>query len=162
MNLYRILLYIFWYILCRFEFEDAIGWIVILFSSHRSHGMNIIPYIIVDAQYGSDGKMFKSSHNPVSHLANLRIMDSTIVFNEYYEIRVITKLPNSEQSWNESLNSVAHQFHQYQQQEQSPLILANLTDHKKYYNILYFLSIDYQWYSNEQYYHRTIYRLVNS
>jgi len=57
----------------------------------------------VDAQYGSDGKMFKSSHNPVNHLANLRIMDSTIVFNEYYEIRVITKLPNSEQSWNESL-----------------------------------------------------------
>jgi hypothetical protein len=89
-------------------------------------------------------------------------MDSTIVFNEYYEIRVITKLPNSEQSWNESLNSVAHQFHQYQQKEQSPLILANLTGHNKYYNILYFLSIDYQWYSNEQYYHRTIYRLVNS
>ena len=58
----------------------------------------LTPYIIVDAQYGSDGNMFKSSQNPVSHLANLRIMDSTIVFNEYYDIRVITKLPNSEQS----------------------------------------------------------------
>ena len=31
----------------------------------------------------------------------------------------------------ESLNSDGHQFHQYQQNEQSPLILTELTEHNK-------------------------------
>jgi len=31
----------------------------------------------------------------------------------------------------ESLNSDGHQFHQYQQNEQSPVILTELTEHKK-------------------------------
>jgi hypothetical protein len=31
----------------------------------------------------------------------------------------------------ESLNNDGHQFHQYQQNEQSPLILTELTEHKK-------------------------------
>jgi len=30
-----------------------------------------------------------------------------------------------------SLNDDCHQFHQYQQNEQSPLILTELTEHKK-------------------------------
>jgi hypothetical protein len=30
-----------------------------------------------------------------------------------------------------TLNSDGHQFHQYQQNEQSPLILSELTEHKK-------------------------------
>ena len=30
--------------------------------------------------------------------------------------------------WNKSLNSDGHKFHQYQQNEQSPLILTKLTD----------------------------------
>ena len=30
-----------------------------------------------------------------------------------------------------SLNSDSHQFHQYQQTKQSPLILIELTEHKK-------------------------------
>jgi len=33
--------------------------------------------------------------------------------------------------WKESLNSDSHQFHQYQLNEQSPLILNELTEHKK-------------------------------
>ena len=33
--------------------------------------------------------------------------------------------------WKESLNSDGHQFHQYQQNKQSPLILTELTEHKK-------------------------------
>ena len=31
--------------------------------------------------------------------------------------------------------SDGHQFHQYQQNEQSPLILGELTEHKKYHDI---------------------------
>ena len=33
--------------------------------------------------------------------------------------------------WKESLNSDGHQFHQYQQNEQAPLVLTELTEHKK-------------------------------
>jgi hypothetical protein len=33
--------------------------------------------------------------------------------------------------WKESLNSDDHQFHQYQQSEQSPLILTEVAEHKK-------------------------------
>jgi hypothetical protein len=33
--------------------------------------------------------------------------------------------------WKESLNSDGHKFHQYQQNEQSPLILTELTEHKE-------------------------------
>jgi hypothetical protein len=33
--------------------------------------------------------------------------------------------------WKESLNRDVHQFHQYQQNEQSPLIWAELTEHNK-------------------------------
>ena len=33
--------------------------------------------------------------------------------------------------WKESLNSDDHQFHQYQQKEQSPLILTELIEHKR-------------------------------
>ena len=33
--------------------------------------------------------------------------------------------------WKESLNSYGHQFHQYQQNEQSALILTELTEHNK-------------------------------
>ena len=33
--------------------------------------------------------------------------------------------------WRESFNSDDHQFHQYQQNEQSPLILTELTEHKQ-------------------------------
>ena len=33
--------------------------------------------------------------------------------------------------WKESLNSDGHQFHQYQQNEESPLIPTELTEHKK-------------------------------
>ena len=32
--------------------------------------------------------------------------------------------------WNESLNRDGHQLHQYQQNEQSPLILTEITEHK--------------------------------
>jgi hypothetical protein len=32
--------------------------------------------------------------------------------------------------WKESLNSDVYQFYQYQQNEQSPLILIKLTEHK--------------------------------
>ena len=34
-------------------------------------------------------------------------------------------------TWKENLNSDGHQFHQYQQNEQSPLILTELTEHKR-------------------------------
>ena len=37
---------------------------------------------------------------------------------------------NNHLSPKESLNSDGHQFHQYQQNEQSPLILTELTEHK--------------------------------
>ena len=39
--------------------------------------------------------------------------------------------------WNESLNSDGHKikFHQYQQNEQSPLILTELTKHNKNHDI---------------------------
>ena len=33
--------------------------------------------------------------------------------------------------WKESLNSDGHQFQHFQQKEQSPLILTELTEHKK-------------------------------
>ena len=33
--------------------------------------------------------------------------------------------------WKERLNSDGHRFHQYQQNEQPPLILTKLTEHKK-------------------------------
>jgi hypothetical protein len=33
--------------------------------------------------------------------------------------------------WKEGLHSDVHQFHQYQQNEQSSLILTELTEHKK-------------------------------
>ena len=33
--------------------------------------------------------------------------------------------------WKESLNSDDNQFHQYQQNEQSPLILTEVAEHKK-------------------------------
>jgi len=33
--------------------------------------------------------------------------------------------------WKESLNSDGHTFHQYQQNEQSPVILTELIEHKK-------------------------------
>ena len=33
--------------------------------------------------------------------------------------------------WKEYLNSDGHKTHQYQQNEQSPLILTELTEHKK-------------------------------
>jgi hypothetical protein len=32
--------------------------------------------------------------------------------------------------WKESLNSDGHKYHQFQQNEQSPLILFELTEHK--------------------------------
>ena len=35
----------------------------------------------------------------------------------------------------EGLNSDGHQFHQYQPNEQSPLILTELTEHKKDHDI---------------------------
>jgi hypothetical protein len=35
----------------------------------------------------------------------------------------------------ESLNTDGHQFHQYQQNKQSPLILTELTEHKKDHDI---------------------------
>jgi hypothetical protein len=38
--------------------------------------------------------------------------------------------------WKESLNSDGHQFHQYQLNEQSPLVLTELTEHKKGHDIL--------------------------
>jgi hypothetical protein len=37
--------------------------------------------------------------------------------------------------WKENLNSDYHLFHQYQQNEQSFLILTDLTEHKKDHNI---------------------------
>ena len=37
--------------------------------------------------------------------------------------------------WKESLNSDGHQFHQYQQNEQSTLILSELTEHNKDHDI---------------------------
>jgi len=39
------------------------------------------------------------------------------------------------------LNSDGHQFHQYQQNKQSPLILTELTEHKKYHDIWCLLCI---------------------
>jgi len=37
--------------------------------------------------------------------------------------------------WKESLNSDGQQFHQYQQNQQPPLILTELTEHKKDHDI---------------------------
>ena len=37
--------------------------------------------------------------------------------------------------WKESLNSDSHQFHQYQQNKQSPLILTEVTEHKKDHDV---------------------------
>jgi len=38
-------------------------------------------------------------------------------------------------------SSIKHQFHQYQQNEQSPLILAELTEYKKDHNIWRWKSV---------------------
>jgi len=48
--------------------------------------------------------------------------------------------------WKESLNSDGHQFQHFQQKEQSPLILTELTEHKKkstcdIRNVYYFYDI---------------------
>ena len=40
----------------------------------------------------------------------------------------------------ESLNMIWHHFHQYQQNEQSPLILTQLTEHKKENDIWHWKS----------------------
>jgi hypothetical protein len=37
--------------------------------------------------------------------------------------------------WKEILNSDGHKFHKYQQNVQSPLILTELTEHKKDHDI---------------------------
>jgi hypothetical protein len=46
-------------------------------------------------------------------------ISSSLVFIKYMETIV----------WKESLNSDSHEFHQYLQNEQSPLILNELTEH---------------------------------
>ena len=44
-------------------------------------------------------------------------------------------VPDSCWLWIERLNSDGHQFYQYQQKEQSPLILTKLTKHSKVHDI---------------------------
>jgi hypothetical protein len=60
------------------------------------------------------------------------------IYNTYFLI--ISKLPFSSIKfaltttpstlWKDSVHSDGHQFHQYQQKEQLPLILSELTEHK--------------------------------
>jgi hypothetical protein len=50
-------------------------------------------------------------------------------------MKVSTEIDNNFGYEKKSLNSDGHQFHQYQQNEQSPLTLTELTEHKVTHDI---------------------------
>ena len=81
---------------------------------------SLIPILLGAMVFNLDGKM------KVSLFRKSKMMLIFLLIIPISELNFIQKF---EVVWKESLNNGGHLIHQYQQNEQSPLVLAELTEH---------------------------------